>query len=116
MNIKSTYFHVMSISRMQEIENEWGTTKQKLVPVPLLQLLPCAFSQSSRNSKNTTRTESENKVSYNPKMFCDTGLDIKVGDRVSITFANRLLGEFTTGEQYWYSTHQEVPLTMVGEA
>jgi len=116
MNIKNTYFHVMSISRMQDIENEWGTTEQKYAPVPILQLIPCAFSQSSRNSKNTTRTESDNKVSYNPKVFCDTNLDIKPGDRLVITFKDRTVGEFTAGEAYWYSTHQEIPLMMVGEA
>ena len=116
MNIKSTYFHSMTVLRIQDIENEWGSTKQEYTPVESLMLIPCAFSQSSRNSKNTKRTESENVIKYNPKIFCDPELNILAGDRIEIVFNTRKIGEFTTSEPYFYSTHQEITLELLGDA
>lgn len=116
MSIESTYFHKMNISRLQDNVDEWGGTNQKYEPIPIMQLLPCAFSQSARNSTNTVRTESVNVVSYNPKIFCSLNLDIRAGDRIEIIFNSRSLGEFTASEPYLYPTHQEIPLMKVGEA
>lgn len=116
MNIKSTYFHKMTVNRIQDIEDEWGGTKQGYSPVEPLILIPCAFSQSSRNSKNTKRTESENVIKYSPKIFCDPTLNILAGDRIEIMFNTRKIGEFTTSEPYLYSTHQEITLELIGDA
>lgn len=116
MGIESTYFHVMSVSRMQDVVDEWGGTVQEYAPVPLLQLIPCGYSQSKRNGTNATQTESANVVSYNPKVFCAALLDIKAGDRITINFGDKVIGEFTASEPYIYDSHQEVPLLKVGEA
>lgn len=116
MDISSTYFHTMSISRIQNTKDKYGGTMQKYMPIPILQLIPCAFSQNSRNGTNATQTESSNVVTYNPKVFCSTNLDIKVGDRISIINNSRPLGEFTASQPYYYDSHQEVTLLKLGEA
>ena len=115
MGISSTYFHKLSISRMVETTDQWGGTSQKYGPVTSLQDIICGYSQGSRN-KNTTQTETRNVISYNPKLFCDPSLDIKVGDRVTINYGTRVIGTYTTGKAYYYNSHQEVPLTEDGEA
>ena len=115
MGIESTYFHTLSIKRMGEIVDDYGGTTQAYADVPTLQDIVCGYSQSSR-SKNTTQTETRNVISYNPKLFCDPSLDIKTGDRVTIKYGIRIIGVFTTGKPYYYDSHQEVPLTEVGEA
>lgn len=116
MDITSTYFHNMSISRLQDTIDEWGGTIQKYEPIPIMQLIPCAFSQSSRNSQNATQTDSVNVIKYNPKIFCDPNLDIIAGDRIEVRFNTRLLGSFTASEPYIYNSHQEIPLLKLGEA
>lgn len=115
MDISSTYFHLLSISRMAETTDEWGGTKQTYGPVTSLQNISCGYSQGSRN-KNTTQTETRNVISYNPKVFCDSSLDIKTGDRVTINYGIRVIGEFTASEPYLYNSHQEVSLIRLGEA
>jgi len=115
MGIESTYFHTLSINRLGDTEDEFGGTNQAYADVSTLQDIVCGYSQSSR-SKNTTQTETRNVISYNPKLFCDPSLDIKTGDRVTIKYEERTIGVFTTGKPYYYNSHQEVPLTELGEA
>lgn len=115
LDISSTYFHSMSISRFQDTVNEYGITEQKYVPIPLLQLVPCGYSQSKREY-NSTQTDNRNIIKYNPKIFCNPSLDIRAGDRIIINYNDRVIGEFTTSEPYIYDSHQEVPLLKVGEA
>ena len=115
MDISSTYFHTLSVIRMGETTDQWGGTKQAYAPVTSLQDISCGYSQGSR-SKNTTQTETRNVISYNPKLFCDSSLDIKPGDRITIKYATRTTGTFTSGKAYYYNSHQEVPLTELGEA
>ena len=115
MGISSTYFHTLSVNRMGETTDQWGGTKQAYAPITSLQDIICGYSQGSRN-KNTTQTETRNVISYNPKVFCDPSLDIKTGDRVTVNYEERVIGVFTTGKAYYYNSHQEVPLTELGEA
>ncbi len=114
--IESTYFHIFSVERLQPIENEWGTTETSYQPVTSLQDIECGFSQASRNNINTTRTESTNIISYNPKIFCNSEFEIVAGDRITVKFGTRNIGVFTASEPYIYETHQEIPLLKVGEA
>lgn len=116
MDISSTYFHTMSISRWQGITDEWGKEVESYVPVSILQLVPCAFSQQSRNSKNNEQTESSSNIIYTNKIFCAPNLDIKAGDRITVYFGDRSLGEFTASNPFLYPTHQEVPITRKDEA
>lgn len=116
MNIEDTYFHTMSVSRYQSTENEWGAEEQSYLPLPLLQLIPCAFSQGSRNSVNHSQTDSTNIIEYTPKIFCNPLLDILAGDRITINYGTRVIGEFTASEPYIYQTHQEIPIIKLGEA
>ena len=113
--IGSLYKHVMSISRYQSTKDEWGKTKQIYVPIPSLQLVKCKYSQLGRGS-NTTRTDSTNNIKYMPKIYCNPNLDIRAGDRITINYGTKVLGQFTAGDPYIYNGHQEVPVTKVGEA
>jgi len=115
MGIESTYFHTLSVNRLGNTVDEWGGTVQGYADVETLQDISCGYSQGSR-SKNTTQTETRNVISYNPKLFCDPSLDIKTGDRITIKYSERTIGTFTSGKAYYYDSHQEVPLTELGEA
>lgn len=117
LGIENTYFHAMSISRLQDLKDEWGATIQKYEPLDLLQLVPCGFSQNRRGTEyNTTRTENRTIVETTPKVFCNPNLDIQAGDRITINYNTRVIGEYTAAEPYIYGSHQEVPLQKVGEA
>lgn len=115
MGIASTYFHTMDVSRLSDTEDEFGRTKQGYVLVDTLQNINCGYSQSSRGM-NTIRTESVNIIEYNPKIFCNPTLDIKTGDRISVKYHTRDMGEFTAGEPYIYDSHQEIPLMKKSDA
>lgn len=115
MSIASTYFHTMDVSRLTDTEDDFGRTNQKYMPVLELQNINCGYSQSSRNM-NTTRTESNNIIEFNPKVFCNPTLDIKTGDRISIKYHTRDMGEFTAGSPYIYDSHQEIPLMKKSDA
>lgn len=116
MDINSTYFHSMSISRYSTTTDEWGKEVSEWNSVPALQLIPCALSQNNRNSTNTTQTESRNNILSNPKIFCNPNLDIRAGDRIEILFQGRYLGQYVSSMPYLYPTHQEIPLLLEGEA
>lgn len=116
MAIESTYFHTMSVSRLTRKKNTHGATVQEYTAIPILQLVPCAFSVSKSSSINTTRSNTNNTIVYEPKIFCNPNLDIKAGDRIEVLFNTRNLGSFTAGVPYIYSSHQEVPLKKKGEA
>lgn len=117
MDIESTYFHNFSIYREQKITNEFGQTlPSKFLQVQNLQNIPCAYSQSSRNSMNATQTTTTNRININPKIFCSPGIDVHAGDRVYIYYHGRLLGKFQTSETILYDSHQEIPILRIGEA
>lgn len=124
MGIESTYFHVMNISRIGDKEETDGSTVQDYVKVPLLQLLPCGYSQSKRNVMNAEQTDSVNKIVLVPKIFCDPALDVRVGDRLEVHFKIKTaagftlkkIGDFQASEPLLYDSHQEIPLLGEGEA
>lgn len=117
LGIENTYFHSMSVSRMQDAKDEWGATIQKYEPIESLQNIPCAFSQNKRGTEyNSIRTETRTIVETTPKIFCNSNLDIQTGDRITINYNTRVIGEYTSAEPYIYDSHQEVPLQKVGEA
>lgn len=113
--ISTLYRHLMSVSRIQDVEDEWGRTKQGYHPIPSLQLVKCKYSQLGRGG-NTTRSESTNTIKTIPKVYCHPSLDIRAGDRIVINYGTKILGNFTAGEPYIYASHQEIPITKVGEA
>ena len=113
--IEITYFHTMNVSRFIDTKNEWGITEQDYKPIETLQSLPCGYSQSKREY-NSTQSDNRNIIKYNPKVFCNPSLDIRAGDRITINYNNKIIGEFTASEPYIYDSHQEVPLLKVGEA
>lgn len=113
--INQTYFHKMTVLRNETTEDEWGGVISGYHEVTGLISIPCAFSQSSRNV-NTSQTESTNEININPKIFCNPDLDIRVGDRIQVYWKTRYLGTFNASNPYIYNSHQEIPISRVGEA
>lgn len=116
MGIEQTYFHKMSVSRAGSGDSWDGDSTLTYAPVPLLQLITCAFSQSNRNTANASQTTAANTITYNPKIFCDPSLDIRAGDRITVNYGTRVIGTFQASEPYIYDSHQEIPLMKVGAA
>lgn len=111
--IESTYFHRMTVNRNQSIKNEFGATiSNGLLPVEGLINIPCGFSQST-NSQNNNQTEIANIINTTPKLFCNPSLKIKTGDKIDIKYNGLDMGQYETGQAYYYDSHQEIPLKQI---
>ena len=69
--------------------------------------------QCSLDKKDEVQTGGETGTAYISaayKLFCRPAVDIKVGDKLVITY-NGITGEFEAGEPYPYKSHLEIPLT-----
>lgn len=111
--LESTYKHKVTIIGHREIETDYGETKFQEIIVA--ENVKCGLSQGSRNF-NTTQTDMQNDIKYVAKLFCSPDIDIKIGDKLSVTFSNGLIREYTAGEYLFYESHLEVPLLREGEA
>ncbi|MNV23493.1 hypothetical protein D3C71_1145060 [compost metagenome] len=68
---------------------------------------PCRISQKSLGSNG--QTETVNNIAYEIKLFAAPELDIKQGDKLTVT-RGRVTRIFTAGEPFPYPTHQEISL------
>lgn len=80
-------------------------TKQVLQPVYIDQ--PCRISQ--RALAQNGQTEAQNNIAYETKLFIAPELGIRQGDSIEVT-RNGVTRQYTAGEPFLYSTHQEVSL------
>ena len=105
--IATLYFDSMDIYRKEKVKdpNTGVTTVKEALKYSNLQ---CAL-----DKKDEVQTGGEVGTAYISsayKLFCRPTVDIKVGDKLIITY-NGITGEFEAGEPYPYKSHIETPLT-----
>ncbi|MEV2911099.1 ABC transporter ATP-binding protein [Paenibacillus larvae] len=100
-----------TVQRYEDVDKPNGSTKNE--PVVIYQDQPCRISQRALGVNS--QTDAENKIAYETKLFIAPDLDIRQGDVVEIK-RGALSREYTAGEPFLYSTHQEVSLQRKGYA
>ena len=105
--IATLYFDSMDINRKEKVKdpNTGVTTMQEVLKYSNLQ---CSL---DKGSEVTTAGETGTAyISAAYKLFCRPTVDIKVGDKLVITYNGRT-EEFEAGDPYPYKSHQEIPVT-----
>lgn len=105
----------LDIYRHTAEQNEDGTIKTGLPTTPLYSNIPCRISFSRTIDLTTDLTINKLPIHLIPKVFCDTSIDIKAGDYIIIT-RNNTEYKGIAGKPNMYETHQEVSLTVGGDA
>ena len=105
--IATLYFDSMDIYRKEKVKdpNTGVTTMQEVLKYSNL--------QCSLDKKDEVQTGGEIGTAYISaayKLFCRPTVDIKVGDKLVITYNGRT-EKFEAGEPYPYKSHIETPLT-----
>lgn len=105
--IATLYFDSMDIYRKEKVKdhNTGVTTMQEVLKYTGL--------QCSLDKKDEVQTGGEIGTAFISaayKLFCRPTVDIKVGDKLIITYNGRI-EEFEAGEPYPYKSHIETPLT-----
>ena len=101
--IATLYFDVMDIYRKEKVVNEHGVTELK-------ENLIASNIKCSLDKKDEVTSNGEvGSIVSGYKVFCRPTVDIKIGDKLVITY-NGLTHTFEAGEPYPYQSHLEVPV------
>ena len=105
----------LDIYRYGASQNEDGTTSTNLPTKPLYSNIPCRISFSRTIDLTTDLAINKLPIHLIPKVFCDTSIDIKAGDYIIIT-RNNTQYKGIAGNPNMYETHQEISMTVGGDA
>ena len=103
--LASIYYDTMDIYRKQKTQNA-TTGITELTEIKVAENIKCALDKGTE--ANTTGEIGTLSGSY--KLFCRPTVDIKIGDRLIITYSG-ITREFEAGEPFPYISHLEIPLT-----
>ena len=105
--IATLYFDSMDIYRKEKVKNpNTGVTTMQEV-LKYSNLVCCLDKKEEIQTKGETGTT---YISAAYKLFCRPTVDIQVGDKLVITYHDRI-EEFEAGDPYPYKSHIETPLT-----
>lgn len=110
--LETTYEDTVTVMRYGEVELP-GSGEIVLGEYPVHTNIPCRISQKALGANG--QTESVNNIAYETKMFISPDVEIKQGDKCSVTRVG-VTREYTSGEPFLYPTHQEISLQREGEA
>ncbi|OMF05729.1 ABC transporter ATP-binding protein [Paenibacillus amylolyticus] len=99
------YEDLVTVRRYGDIDLPSGETVPGEYPVHTA--VPCRISQKALGTNG--QTESVNNIAYETKLFISPLVEIKQGDKCSVT-RDSLTREYTAGEPFLYPTHQEISL------
>lgn len=105
----------LDIYRHNNSLNDDGTTKTDLPTTSLYSNIPCRISFSRTIDLTTDKAINKLPIHLIPKVFCDTSIDIKAGDYIIIT-RNNTQYKGIAGNPNMYETHQEISMTVEGDA
>lgn len=105
------YNDQMDIYRTDKGVNEDETTDVFYEPEPLYKEIKCRLSFSSDDTASDSEVD-RNPIRYNPKLFCESQVDLQAGDYVVIRrYADdgsvTKIYQGQVAQPSWYSTHQE---------
>lgn len=104
--IEKMYTDRATVYRHQQVKDP-VTKETRLIPQPVYTDQPCRISQ--RALAQNGQTEAQNNIAYETKLFIAPELGIRQGDSIEVT-RNGVTRQYTAGEPFLYSTHQEVSL------
>lgn len=109
------YTDKMEIYRHKNADNLDGTTATILPEKPLYSNISCRISFVNIDLANDLAV---NKLPIRiiPKVFCATDVDIKSGDYIIITRNNIVQYKGIVGKPNVYESHQEISLSVKGDA
>ena len=102
--IASLYFDTMDIYRKEKNVNKYGVTELQE------RLIASNISCSLDKKDDVVANGQVANIVAAYKVFCRPTVDIKVGDKLIITY-NGLTSTFEAGEPYPYQSHIEIPVT-----
>lgn len=105
------YDDQMDIYRTDKKSNDDNTVDISYQPTPLYSNIRCRISFSSDDTGADSEVD-RTPVRFNPKIFCETGVDLKAGDYVAVRRYSddgslRALYQGQVSQPSVYSTHQE---------
>ncbi len=107
--IATTYEDEMIIWRKQEFEGEAGVTDSE--PKKVYDT-PIKCSVDAENLPSIGDTETANIVAVYT-LTCRPDVDLKIGDKLVITIADKKVKTFIAGDPFLYSgSHLETPITL----
>ena len=114
------YDDQLDIYRTDKKSNDDNTVDISYQPTPLYSGIRCRLSFSSDDTGADSEVD-RNPVRFNPKLFCETGVDLQAGDYVAIrrygddgTLLALYQGQVSQPSKY--STHQEAFVRIDGGA
>ena len=113
--INNLFTDKMDIYRHHTSINSDGTTKTALSESPIYTDIPCRISFSRTIDLTTDITINRLPIRLIPKVFCDIDVDIKAGDYIIIR-RNNAEYKGLAGKSNMYETHQEISMTVEGDA
>lgn len=113
-----TYEDWCIIERLKDVEDpDTGVTEQQYVPVVVDEIdqFPCAFSQSGLGSAGSLsvieNTDVINVTYEEQKLFLMPDIDVRKGDRVTVTQSTGQSHVLYAKKPFHYPSHIEVNLT-----
>lgn len=103
--IEMTYEDTVTVQRSEKVKKPNGATEVQWVTKHTD--VPCRISQTGLATN--TQTDTTNDIDYSSKLFISPLVEIKQGDKLAVT-RDGLTREYTAGEPFIYSTHQEINL------
>jgi hypothetical protein len=104
--LETMYEDLVTVRRYGDIEIP-GSGETVPGEYPVHTAVPCRISQKALGTNG--QTESVNNIAYETKMFISPDVEIKQGDKCSVT-RDGVTREYTAGEPFPYPTHQEISL------
>lgn len=104
--IERLYTDTCTISRHKKAKDP-VKKETKLVLQPVYEDQPCRISQRALGTNQ--QTDAENNIAYETKLFIAPELEILQGDVIEVV-RGEITREYTAGEPFPYSTHQEISL------
>lgn len=109
------YTDKLDIYRHTTSLNADGTTRTGLPETPLYEGVACRISFSRTIDLTTDKAINKLPIHIIPKVFCNTDVDIQAGDYLVITRKNAQY-KGLAGKPNVYETHQEISITVGGDA
>ncbi|KNF07166.1 hypothetical protein CLPU_22c00180 [Gottschalkia purinilytica] len=110
--LETTYWDKCTIKRYGPYKKPNGATATGEYPV--YENIKCAVSKKSTGT--IIQTDTTNQARYELCLFIRPDIDIKLGDKIEVTYQNNREDKFKAGEPFYYSSHAEIPLIKEGIA
>lgn len=107
--LEMTYFDKATIRGKLKYKKSNGTTAF-IDDAIKAENIKCAISK--KDLPIGEQTDTTNNLSYKVVMFCNSNIDVIVGDKVDVVLESGVNKLYVAGEPFYYKSHLEVPLSV----